>query len=52
MLFSAQIFCKLVVWGNYLIGPHFMNGCLTAAYYRDFLQNYLLLYFDDVPLAT
>jgi hypothetical protein len=39
------------VLGNYLIGPHFIEGHLTAAYYRDFLQNDLL-YLEDVPLAT
>jgi hypothetical protein len=55
-LFSVPFFCECVVCcvrlGNYITGPHFMKGCLTSAYFRDFLQNDLPLYLEDVLLAT
>jgi hypothetical protein len=39
--FSANVWCRMS--GNCLIGPHFIEGCLTAAYYRHFLQIDILL---------
>jgi hypothetical protein len=40
------------VLDSYLIGPHFINGCLAAAYYKDSQQNDLPLYSEYAPLAT
>jgi hypothetical protein len=48
--FSINVWCGVV--HNYLTGLHFMARRLTTAYYRDFLQNNLLLYLEDMPLAT
>jgi hypothetical protein len=38
--------------GNYLIAPHFIQGILTAAYHKDFLQIGLLLHLEVLPPAT
>jgi hypothetical protein len=48
--FSVNVMCGVL--GKYIIGPNFAKGCLAAAYYKDFLQNDLLLHLKDVPLAT
>jgi hypothetical protein len=38
---------------NDLIGPYVLGGCLTALYYKKFLDNEVLLCCsEDVPLAT
>jgi hypothetical protein len=51
-----QHHCSVNVWcgvlGNYLIGPHFTEGRLTEAYYRNFLQKDLPVYSQNVSLAT
>jgi hypothetical protein len=48
--FSVNVWCGIL--GNNFVGPHFIEGLLTAVYYRDFLQNNLPLYLEDVLLAT
>jgi hypothetical protein len=40
------------VLGNNLIGPHVIEGRLTAPFFRNFLENELPLNLEDVPLAT
>jgi hypothetical protein len=37
---------------NSSLGSHFIVKYLAAAYYRDFLENIILLYSENVPLAT
>ena len=37
---------------NCSLGSHFIVKYLAAAYYRDFLKNIMLLYSENVPLAT
>jgi hypothetical protein len=54
IIFSTFFFENMCcgVLGSYVNGPHLIKGCLTAAYYRNFLQHDLPLYLEDVPLAT
>jgi hypothetical protein len=40
------------VLGNNLIGPNIIEDCLAALYYKNFSKNKLLLYLEDVTLAT
>jgi hypothetical protein len=43
------VWCKVL--DNNLIGAHVIEGSL-ASYYRNFLENELLLHIENVPLAT
>lgn len=36
--------------GNYIIGPHFVDGGVNGQVDFEFLQNTLLLCLEDVPL--
>jgi hypothetical protein len=49
---SVSVYVWCGVLGNHLTGPHFTEGHLTADYHRNFLQNDLPLYSDNVPIAT
>jgi hypothetical protein len=40
------------VLGDNVIGPHVIEDRLAALYYRNFPENKLLLYLEDVTLAT
>jgi hypothetical protein len=40
------------VLGNNLIGPYVIKGSLAALYYKNSLENELLLHLEDVSLAT
>jgi hypothetical protein len=44
--YSVNVWCGIL--GNYLIGPHFFEGHLTGACYREYLQSHLPLYLEDV----
>jgi hypothetical protein len=52
--FSAAVWCN--VWhgllSNNLTGPHVIEGRLTAPYGRNFRENELPTYLEDVPLAS
>lgn len=48
--FSVNIWCGLL--NNHLIGPHFIEGYLTADYYRNFLEESLPEYMENVPLEA
>jgi hypothetical protein len=40
------------VLGSNLTGAHVIEGCLTDLYNMKFLENELLLHFEDVQLPT
>jgi hypothetical protein len=42
--------CEL--WGNNLIGPHSTEGSFIAPYYKNFCENVLPPYLEDVSLAA
>jgi hypothetical protein len=47
--FSVSAWCEVL--GSCLIEPHIFKGHHTAAYYKNFLQNDLPLYLEQVPLS-
>ena len=50
MSFWTLMFGWRVFWST--IWPHVIKGCLTAPYFRNFLENELLIYLEDMSLAT
>jgi hypothetical protein len=48
--FWAALWCRML--GKNLIAPHVKERRLMAPYYKDYLENKLLLHLEDVPLAT
>jgi hypothetical protein len=48
--FSVTMFCGVLA--SNLTGAYVIEGCLTAPYNTNFLENELLLHFEDVHLPT
>jgi hypothetical protein len=48
--FSVKMWCG--IFCNNLIGPHVIEGRLTAPYYRNIFDNKLKLHLEHVTLAT
>jgi hypothetical protein len=42
--------CEIL--GNCFTASHFIEGHLRTVYYRSFLENEVLFYLENVPLAT
>lgn len=48
--YGFSVWCGLI--NDQLIGPHFFHGNLNAALYVDILENNVMPYLDNVPLAN